>query len=284
MDRIEIQQTGGFPLESDTLTFLQNAFDSFNKLGYFSGNSVIVQGCHESDGNVSNGWVFVNGELMPFEGGAIGDFVRIITTTEERIFENGESKAVYHRKKAMFGSPGIPWQVFQRPKSLYELTLADVALQKKTVPVGAIMMWAGAVNEIPEGWKLCDGDNGTPDLRSKFIVGYNANENDYNEIGKTGGEKSVTLTEAQMPKHKHNVSATHSVNHSHSVTIIHPYTGTPIGGGFKGGDNDFRSKSENTGTSPGGTITVSESEKGSNTAHENRPPYYTIAFIQFKNT
>ncbi|MCX5905264.1 MAG: hypothetical protein NTV89_17740, partial [Proteobacteria bacterium] len=39
------------------------------------------------------------------------------------------------------------------------------------VPQGAIMMWSGAINQIPAGWALCNGTNGTPDLRDRFIVG-----------------------------------------------------------------------------------------------------------------
>jgi len=34
-----------------------------------------------------------------------------------------------------------------------------------------ICLWAGAVIEIPAGWALCDGNNGTPDLRGRFVVG-----------------------------------------------------------------------------------------------------------------
>ena len=53
------------------------------------------------------------------------------------------------------------------------------------------------------GWYICDGRNGTPDLRGKFLVGRNVlNENsDYYQVGRTGGLEKVTLTEAQMPSH-----------------------------------------------------------------------------------
>lgn len=294
MNRIEIQQTGGFPLESDTLTFLQDAFDSFNKLGYLAGNNMIIQGCNESNGNVSDGWVFVNGELMPFQGSALGYEVRIVTTTEERVFENGESKAVYVRKKAVFGSPGIPWSAFQRADSTWQLTVAKEDLQKRVVPIGAIMMWAGEINQIPNGWELCDGNNGTPDLSSKFIVGYNPNENDYNEIGKTGGAKTITLTEGQMPTHKHGVVAgVTDPGHKHKfsddinegslraqndiqrVTSNHQ----DISGSGTGRGTIYQTSNQATGIS----VSITENEKGSNQPHENRPPYYTLAYIQFKN-
>lgn len=45
---------------------------------------------------------------------------------------------------------------------------------KKTnipIPKGAILLWHGSIASIPAGWALCNGSNGTPDLRDKFIVG-----------------------------------------------------------------------------------------------------------------
>ena len=44
------------------------------------------------------------------------------------------------------------------------------------VPKGVILMWSGEVDQIPAGWVLCDGSNGTPDLRSRFIVGAGSGE------------------------------------------------------------------------------------------------------------
>lgn len=40
-----------------------------------------------------------------------------------------------------------------------------------TTPAGIIAMWGGLLADIPAGWILCDGTNGTPDLRSQFIKG-----------------------------------------------------------------------------------------------------------------
>lgn len=40
-----------------------------------------------------------------------------------------------------------------------------------SVPVGTIMIWSGTAEEIPEGWALCDGEDGRPDLRGKFVLG-----------------------------------------------------------------------------------------------------------------
>lgn len=39
------------------------------------------------------------------------------------------------------------------------------------VPRGAILMWSGGIAAVPSGWALCDGRNGTPDLRNRFVIG-----------------------------------------------------------------------------------------------------------------
>ena len=70
------------------------------------------------------------------------------------------------------------------------------------IPRGIIAMWSGAANAIPDGWLLCNGSNGTPDLRNRFIVGAGSNY----DVGDTGGAQSVTLTTAQMPSHSHGAS------------------------------------------------------------------------------
>jgi hypothetical protein len=64
-----------------------------------------------------------------------------------------------------------------------------MALQSEyLVPAGAILMWSGILANIPAGWNLCDGTNGTPDLRSKFIKSVAASENP----GVTGGNLTHT--------------------------------------------------------------------------------------------
>lgn len=284
MNKADIQQTGGFPLETDTLNFMQEAYSFLNNFGYLGGNSIIVRGCVENGNNVSNGVVFFNGELFEFRGGLKGPNVRIITELETREFENGATKVVYEKRYATFGSPGVPWVAFQRPRDLWNLTAQQDQIKPKVVPTGAIVMWAGPINQIPIGWKLCDGTNGTPDLRGRFIVGYSDGDEPYDAIGKQGGAEKVTLTTDQMPAHNHTGSAESAGSHTHSGTAAGPYSGTnlPGGGGFRGGDNDWKNRAVTL--SPGGSHThnLSIANSGGGQSHENRPPYFTLAYIQFK--
>lgn len=159
---------------------------------------------------------------------------------------------------------------------------------------GMIMMWYGDVNAIPDGWALCDGNNGRPDLRNRFIVGVGS---DY-VIGDVGGEDLHTavvtgsagghnhtgtsgetiLTEDQIPPHYHWISTRGSNASSQSNT-----------------QRDFARSYGEVGstvtdsvqTSTAGTGSSGHSHSiGSDGAHthdveqfDNRPPYYALYFI-----
>ena len=70
---------------------------------------------------------------------------------------------------------------------------------------GMIILWSGAADAIPSGFVLCDGNNSTPNLSGRFVVGYDASNSDY-DVNDTGGSESVTLTINQIPAHTHNIN------------------------------------------------------------------------------
>ncbi len=185
------------------------------------------------------------------------------------------------------------------------------------VPSGLIAMWSGEATSIPDGWALCDGQNGTPDLRNRFIVG----AGDEYTAGATGGEATHTLAAGEMPAHSHDISVSGG-SHSHGASSYsagsHSHTGsTNIAGSHTHaihahstvklavrGDDSALSEygSETTDTSGSHSHTISINDAGSHShtisvssanhshtasagttgegrAHENRPPYYALAFI-----
>ena len=150
------------------------------------------------------------------------------------------------------------------------------------IPSGGIILWSGAADAIPSGFVLCDGNNSTPDLRNRFVVG--AGSGSSYSVDDTGGAASVTLATANLPSHSHTVSGT-TGNDSHSHTI---QSSSSIGGGTRvtsqndtgntattSSDTHSHSFSATTGN-PSDTGTNSQ---GSSATNANLPPYYALCYI-----
>ena len=171
-----------------------------------------------------------------------------------------------------------------------------------SIPSGVITLWSGSTASIPSGWVLCDGNNSTPDLRDRFVVGAGSTY----AVDATGGSNTVALSTAEMPSHTHSVSGntSSSGNHTHngstSNTGSHSHNlARGSGGGGTGYVNinfdaanqnqqsglvgSAGSHSHNFTTAGGGdhshSFSTTSGSAGSGTAHENRPPYYALAYI-----
>ena len=132
-----------------------------------------------------------------------------------------------------------------------------------TIPVGGIVMWSGSASNIPDGWKLCNGSNNTPDLRNRFIVG----AGDEYGVGHTGGQKQVTLTTNEMPRHYHEYVGDDQLRNIESgCSTLMRYTSTRYDADSRTGGNYYSG-------------VFGTSYAGSGQAHENRPPYYALCFI-----
>jgi len=118
---------------------------------------------------------------------------------------------------------------------------------------GMIILWSGAADAIPTGFVLCDGNNSTPNLSGRFVVGYDASNGDY-DVNDTGGSESVTLTVNQIPAHTHNINL-----------AVRAFYQEPRNFGV--GTDGSANNSEDTGSTGGGQ------------SHENRPPYYALCYI-----
>ena len=153
--------------------------------------------------------------------------------------------------------------------------------KKENGDIGLIQLWSGS--GVPEGYVLCDGSQvsiaeypelykaigdkyntastkagyiSVPDLRGRFVVGYDPSNQDYNTIGNMGGEALVTLTLDQIPPH------------SHKITFKEE----------KWGDNANNRPFPNH-TGPNSGYTAYTQPTGGGSAHENRPPYYVLAYV-----
>jgi hypothetical protein len=133
-------------------------------------------------------------------------------------------------------------------------------------PVGGIIMWSGSVVSIPAGWALCNGSNGTPDLRDRFIVGAGSTY----AVAATGGSKDAIV-----------VGHTHSASSSVSDPgHTHTYLGTV---GPSGTGESSRLSVPSTRTTniayTGISVSTSISPSGSSGTDANLPPYYALAYI-----
>ena len=134
------------------------------------------------------------------------------------------------------------------------------------IPSGAIVLWSGSIGSIPAGWYLCDGTNGTPNLKNSFIVG----AGDIYPVSGAGGSKDAIV-----------------VSHTHTATVTDPgHTHTINGFSGGSGSNGVYTGSASTpalgvGINPSATgVSVTNSTSGIAGTNANLPPYYALAYIQ----
>ena len=162
-------------------------------------------------------------------------------------------------------------------------------VQYSHVPRGIIVMWSQ--ENTPVGWAICDGTNGTPDLRDRFIVGAG---NSY-VLDAIGGEAEVTLQVNEMPSHVHHVEGyTDNTNprHSHGAGSFYVENTVQTSREYAGRsaanqdqffrqteDREVKGTSSETDINHRHYINVNTEDTGGGGSHENRPPYYALYYI-----
>lgn len=138
---------------------------------------------------------------------------------------------------------------------------------KNLIPPGMIMMWNGIVATIPTGWQFCDGTNGTPDLRSKFILCAGTKTVGTVGANSLAGVESLSIAAANLPSHSHSISS--DGVHGNHVTAN---AKTGAAGADKTIITTLGDSAAHTHGGATGTV-------GSGTALNVSPPYYTLAYI-----
>jgi microcystin-dependent protein len=148
------------------------------------------------------------------------------------------------------------------------------------LPRGAIIIWYGAVSDVPTGWHVCDGSSylgvATPDLRGRFVLGYGSGSGltARTTVGATGGAERVTLTTAELPSHTHTYQDAYFAESNGSVTQNNVFGS----GSATDNDNEFRWRTEANGDSQT-AVDINTGSTGSGSSHENMPPFYVLAYI-----
>ena len=306
--RFLLQPNKDFPADCEMLDYMQTNAHVVSIIGNLAGDKAILLGCVLTGGGTqrNEGYVFLRtkehpeGEVLYWEGGSISGGMYLKQTTISVQAQGYEYPQAYVERSLApgVGTESYKWTDFHEAQSLPELEAQIVALQTalakiQRTPLGMVEIWAGS--RIPDGYALCEGQqlkqseypelykaigttynnaydcNGRklsttsgyfrlPDLRSRFVVGYNVSDADYGRYGKVGGEKRHTLTVDEIPSHAHGQNL---------------WTGGN-GSWRSGGSNSYpEAVSWHDRTTPFG----STKSTGGGGSHENRPPYYTLAYV-----
>ena len=241
------QSQNNFPLDCETLKYIQDNRQMVEILGNIAGDKVILYGCTLNAAKTSrtDGYVFVKtidfpeGEVLYFEGGTIASGMHL-NKQNISVTANAEPYPAAYTERSLvpgLGTEHFNWSDFVELSDKTNRALMEEVNSLKTqiagltpAPIGSIQMWPS--DTLPTGYHLCDGSSlnisdypelykvlgttyggsGTsfklPNIQGLFVAGKGAN--DYNTLGDTGGANKVELDISEMPKHNHNSSSSTS--------------------------------------------------------------------------
>jgi hypothetical protein len=116
MNSINFGLLNGLPMNQLVLGRMQTAAAIFNALGALAGNQSIISGCNVVGGSVTNGVVFVNGEVFEFRGGGVQASVIIVEENTNLVFKDNNSYPVVKTRYVTFGvgTGSMTWADFKR--------------------------------------------------------------------------------------------------------------------------------------------------------------------------
>ena len=148
------------------------------------------------------------------------------------------------------------------------------------IPIGGIIMWSGKIADIPTNYSLCNGSNGTPDLRNKFVI---AAHSDKSVLGITTAATTITGSNTKDGGTKDAVIVTHDHKYAFASedggVIGNNYQSSGISNVTNHGDiNELSQTGGDDGPDLAG-FTADTQEVGSSASNANLPPYFALAYI-----
>jgi hypothetical protein len=203
MNNSNFIQTGGYPLNAERLKEQQTAYAIFNSLGALAGNLTIISGCTLTGTIISNGVVFINGEVIDFREATLKEDSTVIIIQEEvkRPFKNGSIKTVNFIRYATFGTAETfwLWRDFKRVNPIIQMMERLTTLEKKSAVFqkgGGMVFWNKPATDIPAGWQE------VVDWRGRMPVGLDVDQPEFNKIGKQEGSMVKNILKTHLPNIK----------------------------------------------------------------------------------
>jgi microcystin-dependent protein len=206
-----------------------------------------------------------------------GDSGKIVKGTEIDVELSAIAAAIASKSDSnsptFTGSPLAPTASAGTNNTQVATTAFVTTAVAASFPTGGIIMWSGSVASIPSGWALCNGSNGTPDLRNRFVVGAGSTY----AVNATGGSADAIVVShthtatstVTDPGHFHTTTFRTTTKAGDGPTRIHGPEGT------QSSNDTLNTDSKTTGITVGTTV----ASAGSSATNANLPPYYALAYI-----
>ena len=228
---------------------------------------------------IGNGFQFFNNDGLPLNAGKLYTYQAGSTTPLSTFTDS--SGLIANTNPIILGTDGRPPSTIWLSEGFfYKFVLAtssNVTIQTydniygiinaappsaTPIPTGGIFLWSGSIGSIPAGYVLCNGTNGTPDLRDRFVVGAGTTY----AVNATGGSNDAVV-----------------VSHTHAATVtdpghVHTYSSPNIAGSSVASAGPTGGGTENTGSAVTG-ISVTNATAGVSGTNANLPPYYALCYI-----
>jgi len=205
------------------------------------------------------------------EGYSTGNPSKVVKGTEIDDEFNAISSAISSKadtaSPTFTGTPAAPTATTGSNTTQIATTAFVQTALSAAFTTGMIMLWSGSSSSIPSGWLLCDGNNDTPDLRNRFVVGAGSTYS----VDATGGSADAVV-----------------VSHTHTATSVvtdpghnHQYIRDKDAGSISSHQySDSNAGYLNTSTSTTGiTVATTNASTGVSGTNANLPPYYALCYI-----
>jgi hypothetical protein len=302
MNNLKTTDLGGFPLKLDDFRFINNAvLEAFKGMmsmyDIADSHAVILSGCTRTSSSgttsIAQGYISIGGEICfvpahSYPDPTLGqnEYWMIDVSYDlagYKHFQNTDPHNTYEVRVGKIQVSNIVpagFTTYDNTKNVFTLIKEGVGMFP-----GIIVMWGGNISAIPNGWRLCDGTGGAPNLRDRFIVG----AGDTYNIDDTGGQDSFTIDNSNLPAHSHTATFEGDALGNHNHGMFDESTGSGgdwrvLNAGARGENYDSIYNLYTEGVSAGtptGTVTVDNGGGvATPTAIDNKPLFYALAFIQ----